>query len=94
MKFKKFEISIPQIVIVRDYHEFSEYQDFLNKIGLSDIRVTDISFTVEGKLLGVVHNAEDANQKSFRDMKKKFRELYEDEEPFDADEILNRYYEN
>ena len=38
MKFKKLEISIPQIVTVLDYHEFSEYESFLNELGLSDVR--------------------------------------------------------
>ena len=61
-------------------------------LGLSDVRVTEVSFTDEGRYLGVVHCAEDTNQKSFSDMKKEFRELSDSDDPFDANEILNKYY--
>lgn len=91
MKFSKLEISIPQIVTARDYHDFSEYEDFLNELGLNNIRITEVGLA-ELKYIGVLHHEGDTHTESFQMMKKEFRELSDSDDPFDADEILNKYY--
>jgi len=91
MKYSKLEISIPQIVTARDYHEFSEYEDFLNELGLNNIRITEVGLA-DLKYIGVLHQEGDMHQEFFQMMKKEFRELSDSDEPFNADEILNKYY--
>jgi len=92
MKFSKLEIYIPQIVTARDYHEFRDHQQFLKELGLTNVSITEVGFG-ESEYLGVVHCTKDSKKKSFKDMKREFQKLSDNEEPFDADEILKKYYE-